>query len=276
MSKKEIRERVDLTNLSVTATKEDINKLCRKALNYNTASVCVAPCWIKHIAENFPGLTICTVIGFPNGYNSTKVKVYEAEQAILDGASEIDMVINQRIAHSTDKNDWDYTINDIAEVRRATQGKAVLKVIFETCNLGIETIQELSSACVDLKVDYVKTSTGFGKEGATPENVKAMVRETKKSSTKVKAAGGIRTYNDADMYINKLRCDRIGASSPDIIGIEVGEKIHLTKCEGKEVDITAEVTFVEGSTINAKVIGGEYDKEYVTAYDYLDSFTIIY
>ena len=271
MSKNVIRKRIDLTNLSTTANAETINNLCKRALNYGTATVCIAPCWVKYVSERYSylNLKICTVIGFPNGYNSSSVKVFETEQAIDDGADEIDVVVNQ----SWIKNGlWRNITKELEEIRRVSAGKAVMKVIFETCNLTPYEIHKLCQICINVGVDYVKTSTGFAKEGASEKAVRCMYLSVKDSPVKIKAAGGIRTFDTAEKYIDDFGCDRIGTSSLDVIKFDEGEEIHITKCEYNKVDLIAEVVFSDDGTIIANITKGEYSKKTVCLYDTVDEF----
>ena len=205
-----IMSRVDMTNLKVTATEDDIRDLVKRAIEAKAASVCVQPCFVRLASEEAKGkMSICTVIGFPNGYNTTAVKKYEAEEACDNGASEIDMVINQCMLKSGDINAVGAEIGVIAEAVHAKG--AILKVIIETCNL---TQKEKAVLCHIVTVqgaDFIKTSTGFGSAGATLEDVSYM-RRMCGNDVKVKAAGGIRTKEDAQKMV-EAGADRIGASA---------------------------------------------------------------
>ena len=209
MELKEILSKCDHTLLKQTATFSDIQSICDDGIKYNTASVCIPPCYVKD-AKNYVGdkLSICTVIGFPNGYNTTKVKVYETEQAILDGADEIDMVINigQLKAHN-----YDYVLNEIVEINKVCKkyGK-LLKVIIETCLLTDDEKIKMCNLVTEAKADYIKTSTGFSTAGATKEDVTLFAQHIGKD-VKIKAAGGISSLADAEEFI-KLGASRLGTS----------------------------------------------------------------
>ena len=207
MKLEEILSRCDHTQLSVTATWNDIQKLCDEGMHYHTASVCIPPCYVKrakeYVGEN---LAICTVIGFPNGYNSTEVKVKETEIAIADGADEIDMVIN--VGALKDKR-YDDIANEIRAIKKAC-GEHILKVIIETCLLTEEEIITMCRIVTEAKADFIKTSTGFSKSGATKEAV-ALMRKHSGKEVRVKAAGGIASLNDAEDFIT-LGADRLGTS----------------------------------------------------------------
>ena len=208
MKNEEIFPHIDHTLLKQVSTWEGIVKLCDQAVQYRTASVCIPPCYIKRVHQKYgDSLKICTVIGFPNGYNTTAVKVFEAEQAILDGADEIDMVIN-----ITDVKNGDYTAveEEIRALRNACKGK-ILKVIVETCFLTEEEKVAMCMAVTNAGADYIKTSTGFGGAGATREDIR-LFKEHIGSKVKMKAAGGVKTKEDIEDFL-ALGCDRIGTSS---------------------------------------------------------------
>ncbi len=217
MDIKEILKRTDHTNLSVTATSKDIELLCNEAERFGVASVCVAPCFVS-LAKEILGesVAVCTVIGFPNGYNTTRAKVFETKEAIKNGAQEIDMVINQGMVK--DKN-FDGVLAEIKAVREAAAGK-ILKVIVETCHLDKEEKIRLCRITREAGADYIKTSTGFGKKGASFSDVELFSRHIT-GDMKIKAAGGISTLEDAKRFI-ELGADRLGTSR--IIKL-VGEKI---------------------------------------------------
>jgi deoxyribose-phosphate aldolase len=207
MELKEILEKCDHTLLRVDCTSEEIRKLCDQAIRYNCASVCIPPCHLAG-ARRYVGdrLKLCTVIGFPNGYSTSAVKAFEAKDAIENGADEIDMVINLSMVKD---GCWDEVARDIAAVREATRGK-LLKVIIECCLLTEgEKIRlcEIVSRC---GCEYIKTSTGFSKGGATREDV-ALLRKYVAPEVKVKAAGGIASLQDAEDFIN-LGAERLGTS----------------------------------------------------------------
>lgn len=208
MNKQDILKKVDHTILSQTAKWEDVKKICDDGIKYNVASVCIPPCYVEE-AKKYVGdkLKICTVIGFPNGYNTTNVKVYETLSAIENGADEIDMVIN--IGYLKDKryNDIENEIKSIKSVC----GDKVLKVIIETCLLTDEEKIKMCEIVDKSGADYIKTSTGFSTSGATFEDVKIFKENLKGSNLKIKAAGGVKSFEDAEEFI-RLGADRLGTS----------------------------------------------------------------
>ncbi len=197
----------DHTLLSQSATWEDIREICNDGMKYNTASVCIPPSFVKR-AKQYVGdrLTICTVIGFPNGYQTTATKVFETQDAIANGADEIDMVIN--IGELKARN-FSYVLNEITEIKKAC-GDHILKVIIETCLLSENEKLDMCRLVSLSGADYIKTSTGFSKAGATREDVKLM-RERVDANVKVKAAGGIASIEDAEDFM-ALGADRLGTS----------------------------------------------------------------
>ncbi len=199
---------IDHTNLSKTATAEDIMKLCEEAKKYHFPTVCIPPYYVKAASEYLKGSTteVCTVIGFPNGYNTTETKQYEAIDAIHNGAKEIDMVIN---INALKNKDYDYVKDEIETIRDSIDGK-VLKVIIETCLLTEEEIIKMTEICNETFVNFIKTSTGFDKEGAKLEDVKLMMKH-KNEVLEVKASGGIRTKKDAEAFI-EAGATRLGTS----------------------------------------------------------------
>lgn len=205
--KEEILKKVDHTLLKQTATWEDIKKLCNDAIKCNTASVCIPPCFVKE-AKEYVGekMKICTVIGFPNGYNLTKVKMFETEEAIKDGADEIDMVIN--VGKLKEKN-YNYILNEINGIKSKCNGK-ILKVIIETCLLTEEEKVKMCEIVSESDADYIKTSTGFSTGGATLEDIK-LFKEHMQNGKKIKAAGGIKNFEDAEEFI-KAGAERLGTS----------------------------------------------------------------
>ena len=207
MNIREILEKCDHTLLRVDCTSEEIRKLCDQAIKYNCASVCIPPCHIPG-AKRYVGdrLTLCTVIGFPNGYMTSAAKAFEARDAIENGADEIDMVINVSMVKD---GAWDAVEKDIRAVREATRGK-LLKVIIECCLLTEEEKIRLCKIVSDCGCEYIKTSTGFSKGGATREDV-ALLRANVAPEVKVKAAGGISSLQDAEDFIN-LGAERLGTS----------------------------------------------------------------
>ena len=208
MEKEEILKKVDHTNLNQTATWDDIKKICDEAIKYNVASACIPPCYVEQ-AKKYVGdkLKICTVIGFPNGYNATDVKVYETKKAIKDGADEIDMVIN--IGYLKDKK-YDYIENEIKEIKKACKNH-ILKVIIETCLLTEEEKIRMCRIVKESGADFIKTSTGFSSMGATFEDIKLFKENLIGSNVKIKAAGGIKSFEDAQEFVN-LGADRLGTS----------------------------------------------------------------
>ena len=210
MEHKDIYKIIDHTLLKQDATSEEIKNLCKEALEYNFASVCVNPTNVELAAKILNGslVKVCTVIGFPLGANTTKIKVLEAKDAVENGATEVDMVIN--IGRLKDK-DYDYVKKDIEAVVNEVKGKALIKVIIETCLLTDEEKVVACKLASEAKADFVKTSTGFSTGGATPFDVKLM-RETVGENMGVKASGGIRTSEDAKELI-KNGANRIGASA---------------------------------------------------------------
>ena len=207
MELKDILAKCDHTLLRVDATAEEIRNLCDEGMKYNCASVCIPAAHVAG-AKRYVGdrLAICTVIGFPNGYSTSAVKAYEAADAVKNGADEIDMVINRGMVKD---GCWDAVSEDIKAVRAATEGK-ILKVIIETCLLTEEEKIKLCEVVSDTGADYIKTSTGFSKAGATREDV-ALMRKYSAPHLKVKAAGGISSLQDAEDMIN-LGADRLGTS----------------------------------------------------------------
>ncbi len=205
--KEEILKKVDHTLLKQISTMEDIKKLCDDAIKFNTASVCIPPCYVKE-AKEYVGdkMKICTVIGFPNGYNLTSVKMFETEEAIKDGADEIDMVIN--IGKLKEKK-YDYILNEINGIKTKCNGK-ILKVIIETCLLTEEEKIKMCEIVSESDADYIKTSTGFSMGGATLEDIK-LFKKYIKNNKKIKAAGGIKGFEDAEEFI-EAGADRLGTS----------------------------------------------------------------
>ena len=203
-----ILSHVDHTLLKPEATWDQIKTLCDEAMEFGCATVCIPPAYVKEAAEYVQGnLKICTVIGFPNGYNTMAAKLFETKDAVENGASEIDMVVN--IGHVKDRR-WKEIQEEIAAVKAACLGRP-LKVILETCLLTDMEKMKLCQLAVKAEADYVKTSTGFSAVGATREDV-ALLRENLPQSVKVKASGGIRTLADAVAYLD-LGADRLGASA---------------------------------------------------------------
>ncbi len=207
MTEKEILSHVDHTLLSQTATWEQIKNLCEDAMLYGTASVCIPPSFVKKAKEFCKDkMKICTVIGFPNGYNLPSVKAFEAKKAVEEGADEIDMVINIGLVK---EEKWEDVLSEIALVREACKGK-ILKVIIETCLLTDEEKIKMCHITWKAGADYIKTSTGFSTGGATKEDVALFAKHVKKPLL-IKAAGGIKTLEDAQSFLD-LGADRLGTS----------------------------------------------------------------
>ncbi len=201
---------IDHTLLKAEATKEQIEKLCAEAKQFNFASVCVNPTWVKNSSELLQGsdVLVCTVIGFPLGANTPTVKAFEAKDAIANGAQEVDMVIN--IGALKDKN-YDLVQADIAAVVEAAKGNALVKVIIESCLLTDEEKVKACELAVAAGADYVKTSTGFSTGGATAQDI-ALMRKTVGPDLGVKASGGVRSLEDMKKMV-EAGATRIGASS---------------------------------------------------------------
>ena len=210
-------QKVDHTQLKAFATWEDIQKLCEEAIAYQTASVCVPPCYIKRIHDTYgEKINICTVVGFPLGYSVTQAKVAEVEQAFKDGCNEIDMVVNI----SDVKNGLFDKVEEEIRTLKAACGEHILKVIIETCYLTEAEKIALCKAVTNAGADYIKTSTGFGTDGATKADIELFKKHIG-PDVKMKAAGGVSTVEDLEMFIN-LGCDRIGTSRA--VGLLKGEE----------------------------------------------------
>lgn len=207
MNNNEIFRYIDHTKLAATSTTDEIRKLCNEAVKYNTASVCIPPCYIELVKKEFPSLNICTVIGFPLGYCTTETKVFETSDAIAKGADEIDMVINICLVKN---GEFDVVLNEIKAVKAACNGK-LLKVIIETCYLTDDEKVKLCKLVTEAGAEFIKTSTGFGTAGAKAEDI-VIFKNNIGENVKIKAAGGIRTKDDMINFI-ELGCSRIGASS---------------------------------------------------------------
>ena len=207
MDRQKILRMVDHTLLMQTATWEEIQRICDEAIRYGTASVCIPASYVKR-AKEYVGdrMAVCTVIGFPNGYSTTASKVFETEDAVKNGADEIDMVINIGMVK---EGNYGGVLDEIRAVRRACEGK-ILKVIIETCLLTEEEKIRMCQVVTESGADYIKTSTGFASGGATFEDVKLM-RAHVGPQVKVKAAGGISSVEDAETFI-QLGADRLGTS----------------------------------------------------------------
>lgn len=207
MTDKELFAKIDHTLLSPTATLQQIRMLCIEALDYKTASVCIPPCYVKKVHAEFPELNICTVIGFPLGYECTQTKMIEASQAIADGANEIDMVVNLTAVKN---HEFDAVMEEIAKIKEVC-GKHILKVIVETCYLTKDEKIMLCHSVTAAGADFIKTSTGFGTGGATKEDIKLFAENIGKN-VKIKAAGGIKSREDMEEFV-KLGASRLGTSS---------------------------------------------------------------
>lgn len=199
---------IDHTNLKQTATWADIQKLCQEATTYEMASVMIQPCYVKRVREAYPRLVIGTIIGFPNGYNTMATKVYETQDALNDGANEIDLVIN---LCAVKNQEWDLIHREIRGVRNCSDKPFLLKVIIETCYLTDEEKIKLCEIVTAAGADYIKTSTGFGTSGAKLEDIH-LFREHLGQGVQIKAAGGIRTAEDIAAFV-EAGCTRIGAST---------------------------------------------------------------
>ena len=207
MDIKDILSKVDHTLLNPKATWEEIKNICDDGMKYCTASVCIPPSFVKrakeYVGEN---LKICTVIGFLNGYNTTDVKIFETENALKNGADEIDMVVN--LGDLMDKN-YDNILSEITKIK-AVCGTKILKVIIETCLLNEEQKIKMCEIVTKSGADFIKTSTGFSTGGATFEDIELFAKYVGKN-IKIKAAGGISSIADAEKFIS-LGADRLGTS----------------------------------------------------------------
>ncbi len=207
MNQETILSRVDHTLLDPSATWEQIRALCDDAVRYRTAGVCIPPAFVRKVKEYVgDAVAVCTVIGFPNGYQTARTKVFETEDAVQNGADEIDMVICNG---SVKEGDFDSVFREICAVREACKGK-ILKVIVETCLLSEEEKVRLCEIVGKSGADYIKTSTGFSKGGATFEDV-ALFRRCVKGDLLIKAAGGISSLADAERFL-ELGASRLGTS----------------------------------------------------------------
>lgn len=207
MDTKEILSHVDHTLLSQTATWEEIKAICDDAVTYGTASVCIPPSYVKQAAEYLNGrVAVCTVIGFPNGYNTTAVKIFEAKDALENGADEIDMVVNNGW---TKDGKWDEIEAEVGALKTVC-GDKILKVIVETCLLTEEEKIRMCEIVTDAGADFIKTSTGFSRGGATFEDIR-LFAEHVGPGVRMKAAGGISSMEDAEKFL-ELGADRLGTS----------------------------------------------------------------
>lgn len=207
MDREKILNKVDHTLLAQTATWEEIREILDDAMKYHTASACIPAAYVKQAAEYVQGrLPICTVIGFPNGYHTTAVKVFETKDAVANGASEIDMVIN--IGFLKDKR-YEEIEEEMRQVHAACEGR-ILKVIIETCLLTEKEKIKMCEIVTKAGAEFIKTSTGFSTGGATFEDAELM-RKYVGANVKVKAAGGIASFADAEKFV-ELGADRLGTS----------------------------------------------------------------
>ncbi len=207
MNSKDILKYVDHTLLSQTASWEEIRELCDDAVKYGTASVCIPPSYVKRAKDYVQDkMAVCTVIGFPNGYATTAAKVFETQDAVKNGADEIDMVIN--LGWVKDRN-YEEVKEEIRQIKQACQGR-ILKVIIETCLLTEEEKIEMCRVVTDAGADFIKTSTGFSKAGATLEDIR-LFKEHIGKDVKMKAAGGISSLKDAEDFLS-LGALRLGTS----------------------------------------------------------------
>ena len=219
MEKKDILPLVDHTLLSQGATWNEIKGICDDAIKYGCASVCIPPSYVKKVKDYVQDkMKVCTVIGFPNGYNTTAVKCFEAENAVKNGADEIDMVIN--IGLLKDRR-YDELLGEIKAVKESCGGR-VLKVIIETCLLTTEEKIKMCEIVSASGADFIKTSTGFSTGGATREDI-ALFKENVGNNLKIKAAGGIASLQDAEDMIS-LGAERLGTSR--IVKIIKNEEAH--------------------------------------------------
>ena len=217
MDKNEVLKHVDHTLLLQASTWDEIRQICDDAVKYRTASVCIPPCYVKQAYDYMEGkIPVCTVIGFPNGNMTTKTKEFETKDAIENGASEIDMVIN--VGWLRDKK-YDLVEEEIRTLKKAC-GERILKVIIETCLLTEEEKIKMCQIVTNAGAYYIKTSTGFSSGGATFEDIK-LFAEHVGSDVKIKAAGGISSIEDAEKFIS-LGADRLGTSR--IVKIIKGEE----------------------------------------------------
>jgi deoxyribose-phosphate aldolase len=218
---------VDHTLLKPDATREQVKKVCDEAKEYGFASVCVNPHYISYVAEQLRGSAVapCCVIGFPLGATMPEVKAFEAETCIAAGAKELDMVLNVGAAKS---GEWDLVQRDIEAVVRAARGRALVKVIFETCLLTDAEKLKACKASVDAGADFVKTSTGFSTGGATAEDVRLM-RQAISPKMEVKASGGVRDYKTA-LEMVRAGATRLGTSSGVAIAKAIRENAPESGC----------------------------------------------
>lgn len=208
MELKEVISKVDHTLLKPVSTWEQIQALCEEAISYGTASVCIPPSFVKRAKSKYGSqIPICTVIGFPLGYNTTQIKVAEVKDAIANGASEVDMVVN---LGDVKEGNFEKVTEEIRALKEAA-GDKVLKVIIETCYLTDDEKIALCNCVTEAKADYIKTSTGFGSGGATLADIE-LIKKHIGTNVKIKASGGIRIKEDFEAFVN-AGCQRLGTSS---------------------------------------------------------------
>jgi len=208
MTNQEILERIDHTLLKMTASWEEIKILCDEAVRFKTASVCIPPCYVKPVFEEYGNNpVIATVVGFPLGYSITAAKVLETERAVLSGAREVDMVIN---VSDVKNGRFDFVLEEIKLLKKAC-GDKILKVIIETCYLTQDEKIRLCEIVTEARADFIKTSTGFGTAGATLDDIELFKKHIG-SQVKIKAAGGIKTREDLEAFV-AAGAARIGTSS---------------------------------------------------------------
>lgn len=211
----EILSHIDHTLLRPTATSREIEILCSEAVKYHTASVCIPSCYVEYATERFPELNICTVVGFPLGYSTLSAKTAEVIDAVKKGANEIDMVVNLT---DVKNGNFEAVTNEIKMLKYVC-GEKILKVIVETCYLTEEEKIRLCECVTNAGADYIKTSTGFGTAGADIEDIR-LFKKYIGENVKIKAAGGIKTKEQIELFLNE-GCDRIGTSSA--VKILIGE-----------------------------------------------------
>ncbi|MCI8993919.1 MAG: deoxyribose-phosphate aldolase [Eubacterium sp.] len=208
MQEKERNRHIDYTALKAYTTWEEIKHLCEEAICSGMATVCIPSSYVKRVSEIFgEKLNVCTVIGFPLGNASTEAKVAETKQAVADGADEIDMVIN---IGEVKNGNYGFVQEEIRKIRNEATGR-ILKVIIETCYLSEEEKIRMAQIVTEVKADYIKTSTGFGTDGAKLEDIR-LLKKHLGTGVKIKASGGIRTVEALEAFLNE-GCDRIGAST---------------------------------------------------------------
>lgn len=206
MTNEEMLSHVDHTQLKAFAKWEDIVKICDEAVRYNCASVCIPPSYIARVHASYPMLNICTVVGFPLGYSVTEAKIAETQRALADGCNEIDMVVN-----ISDVKNGDYLVVE-EEIRALKEvcGNHILKVIIETCYLTDDEKIAMCRAVTNAGADFIKTSTGFGTDGATVADIE-LFKQHIGPDVKIKAAGGVSSLADLESFL-ELGCERVGTS----------------------------------------------------------------